>query len=254
MLNWFYTENGKNAGPVSSKVIAGLVLKGSMDIDDLIVSEQDNTRCRIREANEIMEIVHKPLSHVVIADIDPAVFGDFKDADLPLNSNEPLFYNLPARTLLLVQLITCGMFEWYWFYKQWNYLRFHTRGRRGSYFLASIYIFTFAYRVFSDIETNRELNQVSRPAWNARFLALLWYLVIPLLFFNPLQQSWIITGIFSYLLVVMLTSLVLLPVQKYINDVNEKLKKPISKPSFGFYVVVITSLLVPAFGLVSFVL
>ncbi len=251
MLNWFYSEDGTNTGPVSSKVIATLVLKGELDIDDVIVSGQNNTRCRIREAPEIMEIVHKPLPHAIIADIDAAKFGDFKDADLPLESNEPLFYNLPARTLLIAQLITCGMFEWYWFFKQWNYLRFHTRGRRGSYFLASLYIFTFAYRVFSDIENNKELNKVQRPAWNARFLALLWYLVIPMLFFNPFQMAGIITGVLSYLLVILLTSLVLVPIQKYINEVNEKLKKPFSKPSFGFYVVIISSVLLPLLSLVT---
>lgn len=201
MSKWFFYSEGQTTGPISSKAIADLVLKGSLDIDAVIVSEQDNTRCMIREVPEIMEIIHKPLPHAIVADIDAAKFGDFKNAEAPLEDSEPLFYNLPARTLLIVQLLTCGMFQWYWFYKQWNYLRFHTKGSRSSYFIASAIHIMFAYKVFHEIETNPDMIKVKRSAWNAGTLALLWYLVIPLMLYNPLRQIGIISGIFSYLLV-----------------------------------------------------
>lgn len=252
MHKWFYSQEGATSGPVSSKVLAELVLKGRMDIDDVIVSEQDNTRCMVREVPEIMEIIHKPLPRAIVADIDAAKFGDFKTAGQPLEDLKPLFYNLPVRTLLIAQLLTCGLFEWYWFLMQWNYLRFQTKDDRSSSLLDSVIHILFTYNIFHEIETNLDMIRVKRSAWNAGTLALLWYLVFPLMLFNPLQRMGIISGIFSYLLVFMLTTFLLLPVQSYINEVNEALKRPLSKPGLDFYMVVLSSVI--ALALVIYLL
>jgi len=172
--------------------------------------------------------------------------------NLDVESSQPVFYNLPARQLLLVQVITCGMFELYWFYKQWNYIRKLSKWHKKSFFLVTLYHIFFAYEVFRAVETNKDLNGVKRAPWNAKQLAWLWYLVIPLMIVNPLRNLPFISGALSVLLVFSLTTFVLLPVQRYINEANAVLARPVSKPGFGFYVVTTLSIGLLLYLIISF--
>lgn len=66
-------------------------------------------------------------------------------------------------------------------------------------------------------------------------MAILWYLVIPLGAFGFQTNNPILEIVLSLPVVIFGTSLVLIPVQKYINECNEKLKRPMSKLGLGYY-------------------
>jgi len=252
MQKWFYTLDGKNLGPLSSHGITEVVLKGELDLDTAILSAKDNIWIKVKDIPEIMEIIHKPLPHPVFNEQASYQFSQFIEQNLDLESSQPVFYNLPARQLLLVQVITCGMFELYWFYKQWNYIRKLSKWHKKSFFLVTLYHIFFAYEVFRAVETNKDLNGVKRAPWNAKQLAWLWYLVIPLMIVNPLRNLPFISGALSVLLVFSLTTFVLLPVQRYINEANAVLARPVSKPGFGFYVVTTLSIGLLLYLIISF--
>ena len=242
MQKWFYTLDGKNLGPLSSHGIADAVLKEELDIDTSILSDKDGMWKKVKDVPEIMDIIHKPLQHPVFDEQASNEFVRFVGLNLDIESTETVFYNLPARQFLLAQIITLGMFEMYWFYKQWNYIRKLSHWRKGSFFLVTLYHIFFAYEVFKAVETNKDLHRAKRAAWNSKTLAILWYLVVPLMAINPLHKLPYITGVLSALIVFPLTTFVLMPVQRYINEANEVLNRPVSKPSFGFYVVITLSI------------
>lgn len=244
MSKWFYTKNGKNFGPVSENRLADTVLRGELDMDASVMSATNGLWQKIRDIPEVMEIIHKPLSKPIFNDVAAEEFKEFIQAGVELSEYHTIYYNLPAKTLLRMMLITGGLFEIYWFYKQWMYYIAHTKRRRGNFFRAMIYFPLFAFEMFKQIDMDKDLNRVKRAPWDPMKLALLWYLVIPGLVFNPFGRLPVISGLLGYLMVFLATSFVLLPVQRYINDCNEALKRPVSKPTFGFYFVTLISVFI----------
>ncbi|MDP2172215.1 MAG: DUF4339 domain-containing protein [Candidatus Cloacimonadaceae bacterium] len=242
MSKWFYSRNGKDLGPVSDARLVNAVFIGELDIDSSVLSAKTGLWLKIRDIPEIMEIIHKPLPKPIFSDVIAGEFAEFAHADIPIDSTQPIFYNLPPKKLMLMQLITFGLFQFYWFYKQWNYLASHSKTRTGSYFRALTRYVFFAYEIFHQISIHREMMKVKRAPWNPMHLTLLWYMVIPGLMINPFGRIPFISATMNFLLVFMLTSWVLIPVQRYINDVNEILKRPVSKPSFGFYFTAVVSI------------
>ncbi|MDD4309845.1 MAG: GYF domain-containing protein [Candidatus Cloacimonetes bacterium] len=249
MSSWLYSLNGKDLGPFSSKNIAEDVLSGKLELDSYVLNAKDNMWKKIQDVPEIMQIIHKPSSHPVFSESNAQALRQFVSMDVPFEDTEPIFYNYPAKKLLKMQILTLGMFEFYWFYKQWRYLSAHSHGRRPSVVIALFSYILFAYEILSQIEKHRELNSVMRPYWSARQLALLWYFLPAILLILPLRSMPVIYAVLSGILAVFLPSWLLYPVQRYINEVNEKLGRPESTPSFGFYFTLTVS-----FGLVAFYL
>lgn len=237
MTQWFYTLNGQNKGPVSAKAIAELVLDNKLFLEDRVLSANGNTWQKITDIPEIMEIIHRPLAHPVIADVDAGVIQQMLAGDYDFDLHQPMFYNLSVRRLVVSQIVTLGMFQFYWFYKQWNYLRSESRGRKSSFWLASGFLILMAYIVFKGIEDHPGLNKIRRSPFSAASTSLVWYLLGTWVCFIPFfSLTWM--GMLSALLAtVAITYFTLVPVQRYINECNAKTQRPLSRPSVGYWIV-----------------
>lgn len=236
MSQWFYSENGKDFGPLSTAKIADAVMSGKLELFSYVLSSRDNKWVKVQDVPEIMDVIHKPAPHPIFDDVAAAQFSQFIQSGTPWEETEAVYYNISARKMLWMQLITFGLFEIYWFFRQWWYYSSHSKRVRLPFFLAQFLFVFFAYKIFKEIENDKDLNKAMRAPWSARTLALIWYLGIPVvLFLIPTLNYSIIPAFISTLLAITLTSLVLYPIQCYINAANEKLKRPVSQPSFGLY-------------------
>ncbi|MDD2227943.1 MAG: hypothetical protein PHY48_00860 [Candidatus Cloacimonetes bacterium] len=242
MAHWFYTQDGKDYGPYSSKKVADLVLKDRLELDSYIISDKGKVWVKVRDVPDIMDIIHKPVAEPIFDEGAANQFASFINAGVELQDYYPLCYNIPAKKLVLLNILTLGFFQIYWFYKQWRYQITHYKGRFVSpYIMAIRYVFLFAYEIFRQIETNTDLIKVKRSKWSAVKLALLWYLGPAVLVFNPFTTLSIASGVLATIVEIAISSYVLFQVQSYINEVNLELKRPYAKPSFGFYFIMLLS-------------
>ncbi len=223
MQRWYYSVNGRDVGPVSSAKVADAVLRRELELDSYVISEKTKVWTRIKEIPEIMDIIHEPAAHPIFNEEAAKQFGEFMQKGITLdelNRSEPLYYNFPASKLFKWQLLTFGLFGIYWFYRQWLYMITNKKIMRGSWLIVWLDRIIFAYVIFHGIESDREMLRYKRPAWNAITLALLWYLGLFLAMFLPYTASSLI-GVFLNLMVpLLIASLMLIPVQRYINEVN----------------------------------
>lgn len=252
MAKWIYTIEGRNMGPVSAREIADAVLRGDLDAEASVLGSKDNLWRKLKEIPEIANHIYQPALRPLFNDDAGGELSDFVARDIGIEEYYPIFYNIPARKLLILQIITLGLFQSYWFYKQWNYLRSRSRGTMNSYFLARMYFLLFAYDIFWKIETNKDLLKVKRAPWTSRSMAILWYLG-PVGFF-VLPIGLVFPAGAAFMALVISTTLVLIPIQRYINECNVALKRPESKPSFGYYAVIVIAIGSMLVGIVTQIL
>lgn len=126
-------------------------------------------------------------------------------ADQQVGSQTPFFAVSPLK-LVVMSLFTFGLYEVYWFYKNWQYFKLREKENISPFWRAIFGIF-FCHSLFSEIrEWQKELGKGDMPAgW--------------------LAAGWIITTLLCKLpdpfwLISMGSVFFLVPVQKVVNDIN----------------------------------
>lgn len=243
MSSWMYSKNGREQGPMSTAKVADAILRGDLDLDDYVLSAETQLWKKVREVRAIMDIVHKPLPNNLFDDVNREEFSSFVKGDDSAYA-QPVFFNMPFTRLMILQVLTLGFFQTYWFIRQYMYL-LRRPGRKPV--RVSLMLLVFAFYIFNEIEHDRELNKACRSSWSSWRMAFLWYLVIPLAAFGASSNNPVLDIVLSLPVVVFSTSLVLIPIQKYINECNEKLKRPMSKLGLGYYLTILLAVVSAGF-------
>ncbi|HEY8102419.1 MAG TPA: hypothetical protein VIF82_16895 [Burkholderiaceae bacterium] len=136
-------------------------------------------------------------------------------------TSAPVFFPVSVVKLLIMSLCTLGMYEYYWFYKNWKAYRSHSIEDISPFWRAMFPLF-FCYSLFDRV---RKYNPDSSAA---NLLA------------GPLATAWIISSLLwklpnAYWLVTFMSILALLPVQASINVVNQ-IAAPAHEPNSRFTV------------------
>ena len=125
------------------------------------------------------------------------------------NNKKPLYFPVSKLKLILMSLCTLGLYELYWFYKNWKLIRTRT-GQNLSPFWRAFFSFIFGYQLFKDIQVSADSNGCKssiNPGW--LFICYL-----------ALNATWSLPDPFS--IISLLTFLPLLSAQGVINDLNLK--------------------------------
>ena len=125
----------------------------------------------------------------------------------PIGSNQAPHFPVSLLKLTVMSICTFGIYEVYWFYKNWNLIK-QREGTNIAPFWRAVFGYFFCYQCFSRIRAHAEslgLHQ-SVPA-------------------GPLATGWIITSLLwklpdPYWLVSALSFLFMLPVQALANRIN----------------------------------
>ncbi|HKT27352.1 DUF4234 domain-containing protein [Dyella sp.] len=121
------------------------------------------------------------------------------------SAQAPFFAVSPLK-LVLMSIFTCGLYELYWFYKNWQSIKLREKENISPFWRAVFGVF-FCYSLFDEIrEWQKEHGKGEMPAG---WLAAGWIL---------LTLAYKLPGPFG--LISMASVAFLIPVQKVINDIN----------------------------------
>lgn len=148
----------------------------------------------------------------------------------PLNSS-PLFLYIPAWQLIILSVISFGVYQSYWIYKNWRYLK-EREGLKIQPFWRGVFGILFCHRLLSRIHKDRTINSTKQASFSPNLLATIWVFLI--ITSNLLYGR--LTGMggpgpaihLSALLI--LSSLCFVPAQNYVNSVTK-----IELPNEDFY-------------------
>jgi hypothetical protein len=130
-----------------------------------------------------------------------------KSGPLPIQMGQPLFFPVSRLKLIIMSIVTFGIYELYWFYKNWKLIKQRT-GDNIMPFWRAFFGVIFCYSCFKEIKEVAKTQNVTFPS-TPGLLATIWIVF---------TITWRLPD--PYWLVCLSAPLVLLPIQKTINNLN----------------------------------
>ena len=237
MADWLYSQFGQTKGPVSEAALIKMILKEELELDDYVMNPKDELWTKIRDIQPLLDKIHEPekaIRHNV-------QFGKEFLADGLARVGNQYFY-IPISRLVILTILSCGIYPAYWFYKQYTYwsnkhrLTLSPSARSGGMIYNCI-------TLFSKIEMDKELNAVTRAKFNGTLLFWSWVLLGGGL--SGVQYSASNNTFLFFLLAIIgwtFGIIFILPIQRYINEVNAKQGNTYDKPGLGHYLCIIAGI------------
>ncbi len=127
----------------------------------------------------------------------------------------PLYFPVSIPKLVLMSLCTFGLYELYWFYKNWQIEKQRTKENLHP-FWRTLFFFFFCYSLFKRIgEICRSNN--ARPLYRAGLTAIVYILFNVNMQIGPIRIGYEFGHLFSYL-----SFLPLIGVQRTVNELNHR--------------------------------
>ena len=130
-----------------------------------------------------------------------------------------VFFPVSKMKLAVMSVCTLGVYDIYWFYKYWVFIKKET-GENIRPFIRAVMAIIFCYSCFSYV--SGEVNKHSIPLKKGVVYLTVWYILFLLLGLFPL-----------FVIIGMLKFLPLLYVQETVNNVNAKIA-PNASPNSNF--------------------
>ena len=99
------------------------------------------------------------------------------DENLATRTSEPLFLRIPIARLVLLSILSCGIYEAYWIYEHWAHLKRRDGLKISPFWRGTLCIF-FCYSLFKRIHSDVELRSVQEPPFSPGLLAAGWIATI----------------------------------------------------------------------------
>lgn len=231
MAKYFYTHEGKTLGPASPKEMMALILDDVLDMDSFVMDSRSPRWLKIRDIPELTRYLHE--SDVQISD-----WAEEKALVGIEDQQAPLFFHLPLSRLIWLSVITFGLYEIYWIYMNWRFLRFQRQGRTSAFFWRDSLNPIALVGIFEQIAMDQELGGRS-PDRDYTLNGWLWIVAMLGLAARSILVFALALGVFADIGLAFgtlaLSILCLVPVQKHINAGNAKAGYPMSRPTFGHY-------------------
>lgn len=210
MAKYYYSSEGRTLGPVSPEEILYLILDDKLTSDSYVMEGKTPQWIKIRDIPDLMRHLQQSPERLPASEIENVKV-------LSEDTSEPLFYHIPLGRLIVGSLVSLGLFEWYWLYKNWHFLRWVRRDRSFGYSFWRDMVNPFrVIYIFQKIASDKELNRALPCPGNFGMPGILWLL------------TWFASHF-----------LFLIPVQNYINACNAKLGRRYTETSFGHYLTLI---------------
>ena len=134
----------------------------------------------------------------------------------------PLFLYVPVGRLVLLAILSIGIYEIYWIYKNWRYLK-ERDGLNIQPFWRGFFGVFFIHKLFRAIHDDNQTNAVRQASFSPGGLATGW--VILVILSNLVSRIPEPAVAFPFFLLSLLSFLFFIPVQSYINAVNQTLNR-----------------------------
>lgn len=130
---------------------------------------------------------------------------------------DALFLHIPVGRLVVLSILTLHLYEAYWIYKNWRYLKLRFSLSIWPFWRGIFGIF-FCHSLLRHIHDDEEARAVEEPTFSAAGLATGW--VVLMIAGNLVSRA---PGLIPLVLAAIMPSWAcLVPVQKYINSVTER--------------------------------
>jgi hypothetical protein len=126
------------------------------------------------------------------------------------------FLYVPVARVILLSIASCGIYEAYWIYKNWRYVKEKDRIDIQPFWRGIFAVF-FCHSLFRKIHKDAGMGTDQAATFSAGGLATGW--VILVILGNLISQA---GGIASVIAFLMPSYLFLVPVQNYVNSVTRK--------------------------------
>ena len=90
------------------------------------------------------------------------------------DDNNPLFLYIPVKRLIFMDLLTFGIFDIYWLYKNYSYLKNRYQLRIDP-FGRALFSFFYFYDIFKRIHDDPDANQINTPSFSLSVIAFSYY-------------------------------------------------------------------------------
>jgi hypothetical protein len=130
------------------------------------------------------------------------------------------FFAVSTHKFVVMCVVTLGLYQYYWFYKQWRHL---ARASRVpiSPFWRTFFAPLWGFSLFAHVEARAELDKIAVP-WNDVVLGVA-YLLLPMTW--PLPHGWSLISLLAFV--------PLIPAQRTIDRINaSRLQGPL--PNRGY--------------------
>ncbi len=134
-------------------------------------------------------------------------------------TSTPLFLHIPVGRLVFMSILSLGIYEAYWIYKNWRYLNERDNLKIQPFWRGAFPIF-FCHSIFRAIRVDRQLNAIEQADFSAGGLATGW-IVLTLLGVTMGRSNNPVTNLVGIILSLP-SFLFFIPVQNFINRVNAK--------------------------------
>ena len=146
---------------------------------------------------------------------------------VPPSNVGPLFLHVSIARLIVMSIVSFGVYEAYWIYKNWQYIKERDHLSISPFWRGWFGIF-YCHKLLRRIHEDEEARSVEVPAFSAEGLATGW--VILTIMSIGISR---VPGVAATMLSVFIPSfLFLVPVQNYVNRVSQK-RTP-GQPYYGW--------------------
>lgn len=223
MRQWHYIVDGQQRGPVEEAELVGMFGEGRLPAETMVWAEGMEDWA---PANRVEGLLPPSSMPPAI----PQVAGPFDHIAPPVASGRVAFLYISVCRLIVMSILSCGIYEIYWIYKNWRYLN-ERDGLGIRPFWRGWFGIFYCHSLLRTIHEDMELNHVERPDFSPGVLATVW-VVLALVAKAVSRVPGGVAEIISFLIP---SFLCLIPVQNYINSVNIKVSPnaPHSKWSAG---------------------
>jgi len=211
MREWHYAVDGQPQGPVQEADLVNMLSSGRLPPETMVWTQEMQDWA---PANQLEGLIPKA---------SPPPMPQFSAAPgeaVPYSSStaaEAAFLHIPVSRLIVMSILSCGLYEVYWIYKNWRYLK-DRDGLNIMPFWRGWFGIFHCHSLLRTIHQDRELTQVEQPDFSPSALATGWVLLW--IAANLIGQApSALASIISFLVP---SFLCLMPVQNYINRVNLK--------------------------------
>ncbi len=240
MRQWHYIVDGQQQGPVEEVELVRMFGEGRLSVETMVWAEGMEDWS---PANRVEGLLPQSSTPPAI----PQVAPPFDHISPPVASGRTAFLYISICRLVVMSILSCGLYEIYWIYKNWRYLN-ERDGLGIRPFWRGWFGIFYCHSLLRTIHEDRELNHAEKPDFSPVALATGW--VVLVLVANMIGRA---PGVAAEIISFLIPSfLCLIPVQNYINSVNTKVSPnaPHSKWSVGQIICLTVGVLI-WFGILS---
>jgi hypothetical protein len=236
MKSYHILNNGSQFGPYPQDQIVLMITSKQIKRNDLCWTEGMANWTPIDSVIPLPPVLPPP--------------APFPQRPQDTEASGPWFLYIPISRLIFMSIITNGLYEYYWIYKNWKFLK-NRDGLRIMPFWRGVFGILFVYGIMYKIKSDKQLNSFEAPQFSSGILSAGW-IILSLIATGLGWSSDNYLNLFGMVLVA-INFLFLLPAQSYINQVNDaRTPRPSYTPwTTGHVVVLVFGLVINALLLIG---